>query len=139
VYFIGSGMTKSAQSVLLVEDHADSAETLARILGTWGYDVSISANVADARELASRKRFDLALCDLGLPDGDGCDLMQELVTRYGLKGIALTGYGMPQDVQRAARAGFSAHVVKPVDFERLRQAVQKVAGESGNSNPSDQK
>jgi CheY-like chemotaxis protein len=121
-------MTKSPQTVLLVEDHADSAETLARILATWGYRVSISTNVAEARDLASRQRFDLALCDLGLPDGDGCDLMQELGSLYGLKGIALTGYGMPQDVQRAARAGFSAHVVKPVDFERLRQTVEKVAG-----------
>jgi CheY-like chemotaxis protein len=124
-------MKKVLRNILVVEDHADSAETLSRILGAWGYQVFACANVAEARDLASRQQFDLALCDLGLPDGDGCDLMVELAKLHGLKGIALTGYGMPQDIQRAARAGFAAHVVKPIDFQRLREAVEQIAGPNG--------
>ena len=69
--------------------------------------------LTEARAIASREVFDLLISDIGLPDGNGCDLMAELRDRQGLVGIALTGYGMDEDVDRSQAAGFSAHLSKP--------------------------
>lgn len=120
-----------SKSILVVEDHVDSASSLARILSRQGHRVSIAASIREANALAAGHRFDVALCDLGLPDGDGCDLMRELAARYGLKGIALTGFGMPADLERVTAAGFSAHVLKPISFDHLLTVLQEVT----ESNP----
>ena len=64
--------------------------------------------------------------DLGLPDGTGLELMERLRTEHGLTGVALSGYGMEQDVRRSRDAGFAAHLVKPVNFEDLRRALQSL-------------
>ncbi|MFP5284955.1 MAG: response regulator, partial [Thermoanaerobaculia bacterium] len=65
--------------------------------------------------------------DLGLPDGSGLDLMRELGARHGLRGIALSGYGMEEDVQRSREAGFETHLTKPVNLETLREAIRRAA------------
>jgi CheY-like chemotaxis protein len=114
------------KTILLVEDHADSASSLSRCLVRVGHTVQIAVSLAEARHFAAAQRFDLALCDLGLPDGDGCDLMRELAAAYGLRGIALTGFGMPDDIDRAAQAGFAAHVLKPVALDKLLDILEKV-------------
>ncbi|HSH37791.1 MAG TPA: PAS domain-containing protein, partial [Chthoniobacterales bacterium] len=75
--------------LLLVEDHADTARVLTRILKNAGYRVEHADTVAAARELARSRRFDLVVSDLGLPDGSGLDLMQGLREAHGLRGIAL--------------------------------------------------
>jgi CheY-like chemotaxis protein len=120
-------MTHPPKVVLVVEDHEDSAGSLARLLAKWGYSAKVANNIAQARVLASENRFDLMVCDLGLPDGDGCDLMRELFQQYQIKGIALTGYGQPDDVRRATDAGFAAHLLKPVEISRLQMLVEQVA------------
>jgi CheY-like chemotaxis protein len=120
-------MVKSSKTVLVVEDHEDSAGSLARLLRIWGYLPQVAGSLAQARALALATRFDLMVCDLGLPDGDGCDLMRELFREYNIKGIALTGYGQPDDIQRATDAGFVAHVLKPVEVVRLQAVVEQVA------------
>jgi CheY-like chemotaxis protein len=79
--------------------------------------------VAEAREIAGRENFDLVLSDIGLPDGNGYALMTELRDTFGLRGIALTGYGTEQDVARAKNAGFVAHLTKPVRVESLEKAL----------------
>ena len=61
------------------------------------------------------------------PDGSGLELMQQLRTRHGLCGIALSGYGMEDDLQRSREAGFSHHLIKPVTPEGLEAAIRKVA------------
>jgi signal transduction histidine kinase len=110
--------------VLLVEDHADTATTLARLLDLSGHRVRTVGSVAAALDAASREAFDIVLSDIGLPDRSGYDLMLELKEKYGLKGIALTGYGMEEDVRRAHDAGFVEHVVKPINFDRLRAVIE---------------
>jgi DNA-binding response OmpR family regulator len=65
--------------------------------------------------------------DLGLPDGDGLDLMRQLRDQYGLRGIALSGYGHDQDIRESREAGFIEHLVKPIDFARLEAAVRRVS------------
>jgi CheY-like chemotaxis protein len=66
--------------------------------------------------------------DLGLPDGSGLDLMRALSSRYGLRGIALSGYGMEEDIQKSREAGFQKHVTKPVSLQALQSALQDALG-----------
>lgn len=66
------------------------------------------------------------ISDIGLPDGSGVDLMMELTRDYNLRGIALSGYGMDEDLARTREAGFIAHLVKPIDFDRLNRVLEKL-------------
>jgi PAS domain S-box-containing protein len=113
--------------VLLVEDNDDSRELLAELLSVLDYDVKTASSVAAALQLAASERFDVVISDLGLPDGTGWELMQQLRDRHAMKGIALSGYGMEGDQQRSREAGFSDHVIKPVDPTRLVEILQRVA------------
>jgi DNA-binding response OmpR family regulator len=62
--------------------------------------------------------------DIGLPDGSGLDLMRELGQRWGLRGIALSGYGTEDDVRRSREAGFLQHLTKPVTPRALEAAIR---------------
>jgi PAS domain S-box-containing protein len=118
--------------ILLVEDHADTAEAVADLLRLSGHHVDIAATVAEALAAAegtsNGASFDLVLSDLGLPDGSGQDLMRELASRYGLKGIALSGYGMEEDIRRSREAGFACHLTKPVNRRALETTIRQVVG-----------
>lgn len=114
--------------ILLVEDHAATRTALERLLTRRHFSVVAAASMADARALADTQPFDLLISDVGLPDGSGYDLMQEIRERFGLKGIALTGYGMEQDLVRSQQAGFSAHLTKPVRVQALDAALASVLG-----------
>jgi CheY-like chemotaxis protein len=69
--------------------------------------------------------FDLLISDLGLPDGSGYEVMEYAAEHYRLKGIALSGYGMSEDVERSKEAGFINHLIKPVDLQTLMNAVSE--------------
>ena len=112
--------------VLLVEDHPDTREVLARLLDTANYAVKTASSVAAALQLAAAERFDVVVSDLGLPDGTGYDLMKQLRDRHGIKGIALSGYGMDQDQRRSREVGFLDHVVKPVNVSQLVAVIQRI-------------
>jgi PAS domain S-box-containing protein len=118
--------------ILLVEDHEDTARVLGRILKNAGYDVSHADSLAKARELAGERRFHLVISDVGLPDGSGLDLMRHLRETQGLTGIALSGFGSDDDVVASTEAGFAEHIIKPVDWERLRGAIERLTP-PGNS------
>jgi PAS domain S-box-containing protein len=112
--------------ILFVEDHKDTARVLTRILQNAGFEVSHADTLAKARELAAGRRFDLVISDVGLPDGSGLDLMRHLRETQGLTGIALSGFGTDDDVAASTAAGFAEHVTKPVDWERLRSAIERL-------------
>jgi CheY-like chemotaxis protein len=111
---------------LLVEDHEPTRLALTHLLTRRHYQVMTASSVAQARTLAEREQFDLVISDLGLPDGDGCMLMSDLRQSFGLKGIALTGYGMEQDLVRSKSAGFVVHLIKPVRVDALEKALAEV-------------
>jgi CheY-like chemotaxis protein len=113
--------------VLLVEDHADTARTLAKLLTQSGHAVRTAENAAKALQLAESESFDILLSDVGLPDASGYELMRQVRERFGLKGIALTGYGMEDDMRQSIEAGFVDHLTKPVDLRKLEAAIQRVA------------
>jgi PAS domain S-box-containing protein len=112
--------------VLIVEDHADTAKSLAWLLTRWGYEVTTAHTAASALEAAAQESFDLIASDIGLPDMDGYELMRLIRERHGLIGIALSGFGMEEDVARAHAAGFAEHIVKPVNIGRLKATLQRL-------------
>ena len=96
-----------------------------RLLARAGYTVEFASTAAAALAAASRQSFDLVVSDLGLPDSSGHELMQKLREQHGLRGIAVSGYGMEDDLRRSADAGFVSHLVKPIEFNRLREMLKK--------------
>ena len=117
----------SGLSLLLVEDHADTAKIMVRLLQAMGHDVTVTHTVAEAVAAAEAGSFDLVVSDLGLPDGSGLDLMSDLRDRHGLRGLCLTGYGMDEDLERSGAAGFVEHLVKPVSMEALSSALSRAS------------
>jgi signal transduction histidine kinase/CheY-like chemotaxis protein len=113
--------------ILLVEDHYDTARVLKRLLDGSGYHVRTADSVNAALAVAATEPVDLLVSDLGLPDGTGFDLMRQLMERRPVKGIALSGFGTDQDIERSREAGFACHLTKPVDFRRLEEAIEQVA------------
>ena len=115
--------------VLVVEDHADTARILARLMRASGHAVETATTGAAALALAGEHVFDIVVSDLGLPDITGYDLMRQIKEKYGTKGIAMSGYGLDEDIKRSGLAGFSEHLVKPIDFSQLEQAMRRVVAE----------
>ncbi len=118
------------QRILLVEDHADTAAILIRLLRRMGHDVIHADTVEAALKIAEREMpmtpFNFVMSDLGLPDGSGLDLMRQLSSAYGLRGIALSGFGMDSDLEQSTAAGFSRHLVKPIDIATLRATIAEM-------------
>jgi signal transduction histidine kinase len=115
--------------LLVVDDHEDTCTGLKMILERRGYDITIAYTADQATEKARQEDFDLLISDIGLPDRSGYELMQEMRGR-GVPGIALSGFGMEHDVNRARAAGFSEHLTKPINFERLEEVIQQLLGNS---------
>lgn len=114
--------------ILLVEDHDDTSRVLSRLLERLGHRVRVADSVASAI-LAAKQPFDLLLSDIGLPDGTGIDLIQQLRQshNFSVPAVALTGFGMEEDVAKSREAGFTEHLTKPINFQRLQMVVQKIA------------
>jgi len=122
----GHRRRRSLVRILLVEDHPDTARTLARLLIAIGYEVRVAINTSEALQLAEAEPFDIVISDIGLPDGTGHELMRQLREKHGLRGVALTGYGMEDDMRNSREAGFLDHVVKPIDVAQLEAVIQRV-------------
>ena len=119
------------QRTLIVEDNDDAREMLRTLLELDGHTVHVAANGIAGLAAALEHRPDVAVVDIGLPEMDGYEVARKLrasETLKTIKLIALTGYGQADDARRAYEAGFDLHVVKPVDPERLADAVASVVG-----------
>jgi signal transduction histidine kinase/CheY-like chemotaxis protein len=115
--------------VLVVDDHVDTCTGMQMMMERRGYRVTVAHTADQAIEKAEQQAFDLVISDIGLPDRSGYELMNELSTTKGLRGIALSGFGMENDVSRARAAGFSEHLTKPINFDRLDEAIQMLLAE----------
>jgi PAS domain S-box-containing protein len=117
-------------TILLVEDHADTGRVMSRLLQSRGHQVILAESVATALAAAATQNFDLLLSDIGLGDGTGIDLIRQLRQDRGadIPSIALTGFGMEEDVTKCREAGFSDHLTKPISFQKLEAAISRVAG-----------
>jgi PAS domain S-box-containing protein len=119
-----------ARSVLLVEDNADLAATLARLLQEAGHTVHVAHDGPSALRTAQRVDPELVLLDIGLPGLDGYEVARHLRQSPRTRDatlVALTGYGQASDKDQALRAGFDAHFVKPVDVGALNAFLEGTA------------
>ena len=119
--------------ILLVEDHEDTNRSLTNLLRRRGYHVQSALTFQSALELSSNERFDVLISDLALPDGSGIDLMRKLHSKQPLLGIALTGFGMENDIRRSREVGFQHHLVKPIDLNKLDSLIQEGAASLPNA------
>lgn len=122
--------------VLVVEDHVDAAEMLRELLELSGHEVTVASSGHEALEALRRRRFDVVLCDLGIPDMSGYEVARAVRADAGLRGtslVALTGYGQPEDRRRTAEAGFDEHLTKPVDLEALHAVLGRLAAATGTT------
>jgi DNA-binding response OmpR family regulator len=113
---------------LVVENHPDTLESIRGFLEAQGYAVESAADMATALDFAARKRFDVLISDIGLPDGDGWELLRRLRVGGWVRAIAMSGFGTKADVDKSRSAGFSAHLVKPFGPAELNSAVRKALG-----------
>jgi CheY-like chemotaxis protein len=113
--------------LLLVEDDESSLLTLSRLLSRDGHKIVAVPSVALALAAAAKQPFDLVISDIGLPDGTGVEMMEKLRAQHGLCGIALSGYGMEEDVARTRKAGFLAHLIKPIHIAELRRVLASLS------------
>ena len=113
--------------ILLVEDHRDTQRTLSRLLTHFGHEVFTAGNKRSALELLGSGNIDVLLCDIGLPDGSGYEVVSQAKRKQPIKAIAITGFGTEQDIRRSSEAGFDSHLVKPVDLHKLQTVLDQVA------------
>jgi HAMP domain-containing protein/signal transduction histidine kinase/ActR/RegA family two-component response regulator len=113
--------------ILLVDDHLDTVRQIELFLRASGYHVTTAESVKTALQAATQEGFDLLVSDIGLPDGGGDDLIRQLRENgHDLPGIALSGYGMRQDIERTRSAGFQVHLIKPVSPQQLQTAIDQL-------------
>jgi PAS domain S-box-containing protein len=118
---------RPAPRVLFVEDNEPTRSMLTRLLQRRGYEVQAASTVEEALQNAAQADFDVLISDLGLPDGDGCQLMGELRGhRPALPGIAISGFGMDCDLNRSRAAGFEEHLTKPITIDSLERALARL-------------
>ena len=118
-----------SQTILLVEDHVDTANVFARMLRRDGYVVTVASTAAGASELCGQQAFDLLICDLQLPDGMGNLVLNAARSRApGTKGIVVSGHDSPNNQAEAKQLGFEDFFLKPIDDPTLRDAIARILG-----------
>src|SRR5262249_42183157 len=116
--------------MLVVDDNVDATTSLAMLLRLHGHTVEMANDGSSALATAKSFRPQVAILDIGLPHMDGYELAHRLRGEAGLQNailVAITGYGYEADRQRARKAGFDHHLVKPVDPEDLKRFVESIS------------
>ena len=121
----------SRRRILVVEDHLDTLHSMKLLLTRLGYHVLSAENMEEALRLAEDEPFDILLSDIGLPDGSGHELIRRIRQTRNVPALALSGFGMEEDVQRSRDAGFSDHLTKPVSIDRLQSAISDLDAQGG--------
>jgi DNA-binding response OmpR family regulator len=111
--------------ILLVEDHKDTAVVVRFILEQRGYAVTHAASCDEASRCVASDPVDLLICDIGLPDGSGLDLVRRIQLDCSIPAIAVSGFGTEEDVRRSLDAGFQSHLTKPFDIQSLLSAIER--------------
>ena len=116
-------------TILVVDDSEDTTEMVQHLLEIGGASVCAATSGREALRLAGEKDFDVVLSDISMPGMDGFEFLQklrELPGKEDVPAVALTGFGRPEDVQRAAKEGFYAHLTKPFDIQTLAGLLQEL-------------
>ena len=111
--------------ILVVEDDADTARMMSRLLNSSGYPTMTAGTVAEARQLCDGHRFDLLIADLSLPDGSGVELLRHDENCFR-KGIIVSGHDEDAHTALGVAAGYSDYLLKPIRFDDLLKVVRRV-------------
>jgi CheY-like chemotaxis protein len=117
---------KKNLNILVVENHQDTLDAMKMFLGVNGHSVETAATMREALEVAAQDSFDLIITDIGLPDGDGWELMRCLRRRGPVRAVAMSGYGCKEDIEKSHAVGFEAHLLKPLRVSDLEAVMRKV-------------
>jgi two-component system, sensor histidine kinase len=130
-----AGVDGKGKRILVIEDQADARRALQRLLEIWGHKVDVAEDGVRGVDAATANPPEIALVDVGLPGLDGYEVARRLRATMGksIRLIALTGYGQPEDRDRAFDAGFDMHLVKPVDRDQLSDALYNAAPRSSDA------
>lgn len=128
-----SGRAAAPLRILVVENHSDTRELLTSLLEGLGHTVVVAESMAKALRAAPRSKCDVLISDIGLPDGDGWELLGRLNLPRPMYAIAMSGYGMASDRTRSKAAGYRHHLVKPMGIVQLEEILREVAQELDKS------
>lgn len=126
------------RQILLVEDDPQTTQVMARMVRARGFAVVVARSLEEARQCAAQDNIGFVISDVGLPDGKGWELMRELRDRFGLEGVAISGFGMEADLARSREAGFVLHLTKPIQIGDLNKALalaQRALGPTAAGDP----
>lgn len=122
-------------TVFLVENHEDTRTLLCVMLEALGHRVTAAGTMADALKWLPESGCDVLISDIGLPDGDGWELMRRLQLRHPIYAVAMSGFGMSTDSERSYSVGFRHHLVKPYGVEQLPAILREAALERSRRSP----
>jgi CheY-like chemotaxis protein len=119
--------------IYVVENDTDSRQMLTLLLKSWGHNVDSASTMAEALAHLPGQRYDVLISDIGLPDGNGWQMMDKL-RELGTAGnigyaIAMSGYGMGSDLEKSRAAGFRHHLIKPMDVDQLDELLLEIIRE----------
>ena len=137
-----STVTKATQKlelmdlgILVIDDSEDTTEMLRQLLEMNGARVRTASSGAEALRAVTQDDFDVIISDVSMPEMDGFEFLRQLRTLPAHKDVpvlALTGFGRPEDIERAREAGFFSHLTKPFDLEKLAATLQRVTNRRRN-------
>lgn len=120
-------MKQTRLQILVIEDHESTNQVLVRMLHRAGHEVSSAKNGETALRALQFAQFDLVVSDIGLPDTNGWELLKKIrAAQPGLKAIALTGYGYPNDMKRSTQVGYDMHITKPPEWTSIEAALKSL-------------
>lgn len=117
------------RAVLVVDDVSDVTEMLSVLLTHAGYEVFAASSAHEAITLARTRHFDMVISDIGMPEMNGYELAEALRSEPGYESVpmvAVTGFSMFDDRNRSLRAGFNAHVTKPIDPRNFLDLIEQL-------------
>lgn len=117
---------RQALRVFVVENHVDTRESLCMLLQSFGHTVASAESMGEALEQLPHKNCDVLISDIGLPDGNGWELLRQVRLHRPIYAIAMSGYGMNADRERSLAAGYQHHLVKPTAPEQLEDILDRV-------------
>jgi CheY-like chemotaxis protein len=116
-------------TILLVENHPDTAKYLRRYLEQRGHAVDVAGSVREALDALAERVVDVLISDIGLPDGTGWELMERASLPPTVYALAMSGFGASTDYRQSAEAGFRHHLLKPFTPEQLDAYLAEALGE----------
>jgi len=126
---------KKSLHILVVENHQDTLDAMKMFLDLRGHITETAGTMKAALDAAADNAFDLVITDIGLPDGDGWELMRQLRERGPVRAVAMSGYGWKEDLEKSRAAGFEAHLLKPLKIAELENVLRKMEQSAGAAAP----